>query len=85
MSPAAKDKSAEPMAKKDLIELSSEVNEGKHPAVLLMFPNYAKDAGPKIQEKENCVCVVNVRRSVAAGETKATLGFAITVAGMWKP
>jgi len=85
MSPAAKDKSAEPMAKKDLIELSSEVNEGKHPAVLLMFPNYAKDAGPKVQEKENGVCVVNVRRSVAAGETKATLGFAITVAGMWKP
>lgn len=84
MSPAGKDKSAEAMEKKALIELSSEVNEGKHPAVLLMFPNYGKDAGPKVQAKENEVVVVNVRRAVIAGEEKATLGFAITVAGIWK-
>ena len=83
--PTAKDKSSDDMAKKDLIELSSEVNEGKHPAVLLMFPNFGKDAGPKVQSKENGVQVVNVRRAVAAGDAKATLGFAITVAGMWKP
>jgi hypothetical protein len=81
---AAKDKSAEAMAKKDLIELSSEVNGGKHPAVLLMFPNFAKDAGPKVQGKDNGVTVVNVRRDVTAGDAKATLGFAITVAGQWK-
>ena len=85
MCPVAKDKSADAMAKKDLIELSSEVNEGKHPAVLLMFPNFAKDAGPKLVGKENGVWVVNVRRAVVAGEVKSTLGFAITVAGMWKP
>lgn len=84
MSPVAKDKSAEAIEKKDLIELSSEVNEGKHPAVLLLFPNFRKEAGPKVQAKENEVVVVNVRRAVAAGETKATLGFAITVAGLWK-
>ena len=81
MCPAEKDKSAEPMAKKDLIELSSEVNEGKHPAVLLLFPYYAKDDGPKVASKENGVWIVNVRRAVNA---KATLGFAITVAGQWK-
>jgi hypothetical protein len=85
MSPAGKDTAAEPMPKKDLIELSSEINDGKHPAVLLLFPYFGKEEGPKVQGKENGVTVVNLRRPVVAGELKATLGFAITVAGMWKP
>jgi hypothetical protein len=84
MSSAEKDRSAEPMAKKDLIELSSEVNDGKHPAVLLLFPYYAKEQGPKVLGKENGVWIAVVRRPVLAGETKASLGFAITVAGQWK-
>ena len=84
ISPAEKDKSAEPMAVKALIELSSEVNEGKHPAVLLLFPNYAKDDGPKVVGKGDGVWVVNVRRPVATGDTKTSLGFGITVAGVWK-
>jgi hypothetical protein len=84
MSPAEKDRSAEPMAVKKLIELSSEVNEGKHPAVLLLFPYHAKDDGPKVVDKGSGVWVVNVRRAVGAGETKTTLGFGITVAGVWK-
>jgi hypothetical protein len=84
LSPAAKDTSVEPMPVKDLIELSSTVNDGKHPAVLLMFPNFAKDAGPKVLLKANGVTVVAIRRAVTAGETKATLGFAITVAGQWE-
>jgi hypothetical protein len=84
MSAAEKDKSAEPMAKKDLIELSSEVNDGKHPSVLLLFPYYAREEGPRLLGKENGVWVAAVRRPVLAGETKASLGFAITVAGQWK-
>ena len=47
MCPADKDKSADRLEKKELIELSSEVNEGKHPAVLLLFPNSTKDDGPE--------------------------------------
>lgn len=85
MSAADKDKSADAMAKKDLIELSSEINDGKHPAVLLLFPNYDKDDGPKVVGTGDGVWVVNVRRPVAAGDAKAALGFGITVAGMWKP
>lgn len=84
MSPAAKDDKTDAMAVKDLIELSSTVNEGKHPAVLLMFPNFGKDMGPKVQAKADGVSVVNLRRAVTAGDVKATLGFAITVAGQWK-
>lgn len=84
MSPADKDRSAEPVELKKLIELSSEVNEGKHPAVLLLFPNHAKDDGPKVVGKGGGIWVVNVRRAVVAGETKTILGFGITVAGVWK-
>jgi hypothetical protein len=84
MSHAEKDRSAEAMEVKKLIELSSEVNEGKHPAVLLLFPNNTRDDGPKVVEKGNGVWVVNARRPVVASEVKTTLGFGITVAGVWK-
>lgn len=84
LSPAAKDKTAEPMEVKSLIELSSEVNEGKHPAVLLLFPNNAKDDKPKVVGKENGVWVVNTRRAIAVAGVKTSLGFGITVAGMRK-
>ncbi|QDU22918.1 hypothetical protein [Urbifossiella limnaea] len=84
LSPAGKDRSAEPMEVKDLIELSSTVNEGKHPAVLLLFPNFDKAAGPKVVGKGDGVWVATTRRAVAAGATKASLGFAVTVAGQWK-
>ncbi|HEX4609469.1 MAG TPA: hypothetical protein VH092_14825 [Urbifossiella sp.] len=84
MSPAAKDKSADPIDKKDLIELSSTVNEGRHPAVLLLFPYFGKDDAPRVAGKGDGVWVATTRRAVAAGNEKATLGFAVTVAGMWK-
>lgn len=85
MSPAAKDQTGEPVEKKELIRMSSEVNEGKHPAVLLLFPNFAKEDGPKVVGKENGVWVANARRAVTVGDAKASLGFGITVAGVWKP
>lgn len=85
LTPAAKDATAEPVEKKELIRMSSEVNEGKHPAVLLLFPHFGKDDGPKAVDKGDGVWVVVTRRAVAGVDTPATLGFGITVAGMWKP
>ncbi len=82
--PAADDKSGEPVEKKDLIELSSKVNEGRHPAVLLLWPNNGKDAAVKVIDKDNGVLVATTRRTVAAGGGKTTLGFAVTVAGVRK-
>lgn len=84
LSPAAKDKAADPIDKKDLIELSSEVNEGRHPAVLLLFPHFGKDAAVKVAAKGDGVWVATTRRTVKANDETATLGFAVTVAGMWK-
>jgi hypothetical protein len=83
--PAADDTSDEDVEKKKLIELSSKVNEGRHPAVLLLWPNNGKDAGVTVLDKGNGVFVATVRRPVVAGDVKATLGFAVTVAGTWKP
>ena len=84
MCQAKEDKSAEPVEKKKLIEVSSLVNEGRHPAVLLLWPNNGKDADAKVVSKGDGVYVATVKRPVVAGEQKTTLGFAITVAGVRK-
>lgn len=83
--PATDDTTDEDIEKKKLIELSSKVNEGRHPAVLLLWPNNGKDAGVTVLDKGNGVIVATVRRPVVAGDQKTTLGFAVTVAGTWKP
>lgn len=82
--PADEDKSAEPVEKKNLIELSSKVNEGRHPAVLLLWPNNGKDAGVKVIDKGNGVLVATIKRPVAGEGGKTALGFAVTVAGVRK-
>jgi hypothetical protein len=81
---AAHDRSIEVMETKKLIELSSKVNEGRHPAVLLIWPNNGEDQGVKVQDKGEGVFVATIKRPVLAGDTKATLGFALTVAGVRK-
>jgi hypothetical protein len=84
MCPPDKDRSVEPIEKKKLIELSSRVNEGRHPAVLLLWPNNGKDSGVQVVSRGDGVSVATVKRAVVAGERKTTLGFAVTVAGVRK-
>jgi hypothetical protein len=79
------DKSVEEIEVKKLIELSSKVNDGRHPAVLLLWPNNSKQDKLKILNKGNDIFVVTERRSVVSENGKSTLGFALTVAGTWKP
>lgn len=81
---ASDDLSDEPIDKKKLIEISSKVNEGRHPAVLLLWPNNGSDAGVKVVEKGNGVVVATIKRPVAGEDAKAMLGFAVTVAGVRK-
>jgi len=82
--PALEDKSEDLIEKKKLIELSSKVNEGRHPAVLLLWPNNTKDASVKVIDKGNGVLVATIKRPVAAEDAKAMLSFAVTVAGVRK-
>jgi hypothetical protein len=83
LSPAAEDTSAQPMEVKRLIELSSKVNEGRHPAVFLLWPSNEPASGVQVLDKGNGVRVAAVRRTVVSGGRKAHLGFAVTVAG-WR-
>lgn len=82
--PANEDRATEDIEKKKLIELSSKVNEGRHPAVLLLWPNNGKDKGVKVIDKGDGVQVATIKRLVVAGGLKTTLGFAVTVAGVRK-
>lgn len=84
LSAASEDKSEEPIEKKKLIELSSKVNDGRHPAVLLLWPNNTRDAIVKLLDKGNGVLVATCKLSVASEEGKASLGIAVTVAGVRK-
>ena len=52
-------------------------------AVLLLFPNNGKDE-VKVLSKGEGVYVATVKRAVATEVAKATLGFAVTVAGVRK-
>ncbi len=81
MCPCDKDSTTDRMETARLIELSSLVNEGRHPAVLLLWPHHDKDDTVKIVSKGSGVFVAQLRRAVVAGDTKTTLGFGITVAG----
>lgn len=82
--PAAGDTSVRKIEPKELIELSSRVNEGRHPAVLLLWPNNGPDTAVKVLDKGNGVLVATVKRPVVAGARKTVLGFAMTVAGVRK-
>jgi len=82
--PASDDRVVEEIEKKKLIELSSKVNEGRHPAVLLLWPNNGSDVAVKVLDKGNGVLVATIVRPVIAGDLKTTLGFAVTIAGVRK-
>ncbi|HVK18780.1 MAG TPA: hypothetical protein VM533_17750 [Fimbriiglobus sp.] len=83
LSPADKDTDPEPLEPKALIKLSSASTGGDHPGVMLLFPHTAREAGPKLLEKDG-VTALAVRRAVENDGAKTTLGFALTVAGYSK-
>lgn len=81
---AADDAAAAPLPPKQLVELSSKVNDGRHPAVLLLWPRPGTDASVRVLRKADGVFAATARRPVVAGKRKSHLGFAVTVAGWWK-
>jgi hypothetical protein len=81
LSPAAEDTSTADMEPKRLIDLSSKVNEGRHPAVLLLWPNSSPEGGVRVLDEGKGVLAATVVRRVVSGDRKAQLGFALTVAG----
>ena len=84
LSPVADDKSLEPLEPKDLVKRSAKVTGGDHPAVMLLFPHFGKDADAKLVPKENGATCLQLMRPVKADDAKALIGFAIVVAGVSK-
>jgi hypothetical protein len=81
LSPAAEDPSTDAMEPKRLIELSSKVNQGRHPAVLLLWPHPGPDG---VVDQGNGVRIAPITRPAASGARKGTLRFALTIAGFWQ-
>ena len=79
--PAEKDTTADAVEQKTVVTWSSAITGGDHPAVMLLFPNFDAGAGPRLLDKGDGVLAVATRRPVEADGAKATLGFAIVVAG----
>lgn len=79
--PAEKDTTADAIETKTVVTWSAAVTGGDHPAVMLLFPNFDKAAGPKLLDKGDGVMAVATRRPVEADGAAATLGFALVVAG----
>jgi hypothetical protein len=79
--PAAADKSADPMEVKELYELSAKSAGGKHPAVMLLFPNKAPAEAPAMQAKPKEHVVLSYRVPARATGQKAALGFSLVIVG----
>ena len=80
--PLESEKNLETIEPKDLVRMSLKVTMSDHPAVLLMFPHFGKDAEAKVVAKPGGVSVLQLRRAVLANDKPATLGFAFVVDGV---
>lgn len=80
---AAKDKKAEPMDVKEMIETSQKSIGTGHPGVFMLFPNSKPGANPSLEAKAKNHWVVNTKGAVtvAGKKTPAVLGVGLTVIG----
>jgi len=81
LTPSAVDRTMELTEPKTLIERSSRVTGGDHPAVMMLFPGNAKGTEAELADKGNGVKVLRFTSKLTAPGGEATLGFAITVSG----
>lgn len=81
LTPAAKDKTTDLTEPKALVERSAEVTGGDHPAVMMLFPDRAKQDKAAVVDKGDGVKVLRLTRRVASPGGQASLGFALTVGG----
>jgi hypothetical protein len=80
ISPAADDKTPNPMEAKKLQEMSGKTTGG-HPAVLLLFPGKGAAGEPKLEKKEENHWVLYFLLDAKAGGMKATLPVGLTLVG----
>jgi hypothetical protein len=84
LTPAADDKALAPLSGKDLQESSTKASGTAHPAVFLLFPVTAKDAGEgaKIVDKGDGHFVLTLKIELKVGDQKVDLGLGLTLIGV---
>lgn len=82
--PAAADTSAEALEVKAVVKLSLKATGGDHPGVMLLFPHHGKEEKAELVTQTEGARCVRLRRPVANGDTKATLGVSLVVDGVSK-
>ncbi|MCU0703369.1 MAG: hypothetical protein MUF18_05195 [Fimbriiglobus sp.] len=82
--PAASDTTADAIEVQQAVKLSLKATGGDHPAVMLLYPHHGKEEKAEVvTQKEGPRCV-RLRRSVANGDKKTTLGVSVVVDGYSK-
>jgi hypothetical protein len=82
--PAAADTSVEPLEVKEAVKLSLKATGGDHPGVMLLYPHHGTEEKPEVVTQKEGPRSVRLRRAVAKGETKTTLGVSLVVDGVSK-
>lgn len=81
LAPADKDTKPDVIDPKDLHELSAESSGGKHPGVLLLYPNKKPGEPPAIEAKPQDIWLLSYTVPVTAGGKTLPLGFSLVVVG----
>lgn len=79
--PADKDASVDAIEPKELHEMSAESSGGKHPAVMLLYPNKKPGEPPHVEAKPQETYVLNYSIPVTVGGATRPLGFSLVVVG----
>ena len=82
--PAAADIGTEPLEVKEIVKLSLKATGGDHPGVMLLYPHFGKEEKPEVAEQKDGPRSVRLRRPVANGANKTTLGLSLVVDGFSK-
>lgn len=84
MVPAAEDTTADALEVKQVVKLSLKATGGDHPGVMLLFPHNGKEEKPEVVSQKDGPRCVRLRRVVANGDTKTTLGVSLVIEGVSK-
>lgn len=82
--PAAADTTADALEVKAVVKLSLKATGGDHPGVMLLYPHHGKEEKPEVVAQKDGPRGVRLRRPVANGDTKTTLGVSLVVDGFSK-
>lgn len=82
--PVADDTTAESLEVKQIVKLSLKATGGDHPSVMLLFPHNGKEEKPEVVAQKDGPRCVRLRRVVANGDTKTTLGVSLVIEGVSK-